>query len=82
MVNPMTEEAARAALFAANSDASNPALYAAERRERGWLFGWRLSAGPVPMGTASWIVADDGRVRRLGFRERADDALAPDAGQA
>lgn len=76
MVTPISEEDARTALRRATSEASNPEYFHARRRERGWLFGWRPDRRPVPMGTHSWIVADNGAVRMLGYKDLADEVIA------
>ncbi|HWB37773.1 MAG TPA: hypothetical protein VHA75_17295 [Rugosimonospora sp.] len=76
MVTPLSEQDARAALRLAGADASNPALYDAQRRDGGWFFGWRRQNGRPRIGTRSWVVADNGRARPLAFQERADDAIA------
>lgn len=78
---PLTEDEARRVLRLMNVDASNPSLFAAERRERGWCFGWRPENGAPRMGTRSWVVADNGRGRRLGLAELADDAIAAELDQ-
>lgn len=76
MVSPISEEAAREALRMAGSPAANPVNYYAERREGGWLFGWRVQRGAPGMGTRAWIVADNEQVRMLGLAERAADGIA------
>ena len=72
----ISDSEARAALRHEKSEASNPAYFAARRREGGWVFGWREDCGQPPMGTHTWIVADNSRVRMLGFSELYDDVLA------
>ncbi|WP_085369875.1 hypothetical protein [Leifsonia sp. NCR5] len=76
MVTPISEEQARAALRDSGSDAAAGANYAATRRENGWSFAWRRELGEPPVGSPRWIVADNGAVRRLRLRERADDVIA------
>lgn len=75
----ITEAEARAALLQELSEASNPEYFRAERRAHGWVFGWRRDRGEAPAGTASWIVPDSGKARRLGPRESLDEALADEA---
>ena len=75
MVNPMSEEGARAALSAVRSPAADPSKYDARRLEGGWLFGWSASAGRPPMDTRSWVVADTGEARRLTLKALAEDVL-------
>ena len=76
MVRPISEESARTALAREASEASNAEFYKAERRQHGWVFGWRPERGTPPMGTRTWIVADNGRVRVLGYKDDWDDAIA------
>jgi hypothetical protein len=76
MVTPISEAEARAALLRAGSEASNPEYFDAERREHGWVFGWREDRGAVPMGTHTWVVADNGRIRMLSYKDLWDDAIA------
>lgn len=76
MVTPISEGEARAALREEKSEASNPEYFDAERREGGWVFGWREDRGAPPMGTRTWIVADNRRVRMLGYKDPWDDAIA------
>lgn len=76
MVTPISEEKARAALRLQASEASNAEYFRAERRAHGWVFGWRSDQGIAPIGTRTWIVADNGRVRMLGYRDDWDDAIA------
>ncbi len=76
MVDPITEDDARAALRAMQSAAANPSKYAARRLEHGWLFTWRIEQGPPLMGTRSWVVADNGVPRVVDMRQRADDVIA------
>lgn len=76
MVTPISEEAAREALRRIDSEAGSTRNFVATRRDRGWSFGWSAERGSVPVGSHRWIVADNGRARRLGLRERADDAIA------
>jgi hypothetical protein len=66
---PISESEAREALLQAHSEASNPNYFDAERREDGWVFGWREDHGDPPVGTHTWIVADNGKVRMLGPRD-------------
>lgn len=73
---PISEAEARAALRRELSEASDPERFDASRREHGWVFGWRKDQGEPPVGTGTWIVADNGRVRRLGPRDSWDDAIA------
>ncbi|MCZ2817250.1 hypothetical protein [Modestobacter sp. VKM Ac-2984] len=68
-------EQARAALAAAKSEAADAEHFAGERLEGGWLFAWSAD-GDVPLGTTTWVVADNGGVRPLGFRDTAQSALA------
>jgi hypothetical protein len=75
MVTPISEIDARDALRKEQSEASNPEYFDAERRQRGWVFGWREDRGEPPMGTHTWIVADNGRVRMLGYTDTWDDAI-------
>ncbi len=75
-VSPISELDARAALFSAGSEASNPEYFDAERRPHGWAFGWREDRGDVPIGTHAWIVADNGRVRMLRHNDSLDDVIA------
>lgn len=76
MVKPISEETARAALSQQASEASNAEQFRAERRDHGWVFGWRTDRGTPPMGTRTWVVADNGRVRMLGYRDEWDEAIA------
>lgn len=76
MVRPISEDAARTALLQVASEASNAEFFKAERRDHGWVFGWRLDRGAPPMGTRTWIVADNGRVRMLGYKDDWDSAIA------
>lgn len=76
MVTPITEIEAREALRAAGSPAQDARYYSAERRDSGWFFAWRIQQGPPLMGTRAWVVADNGRVRMLGFRESGADGIA------
>ena len=76
MVNPITAAEARAALRDARSEASDPEVFDARRRTSGWLFVWRRDQGQPPIGTRSWVVADDGTVRAVPLGGRADDVLA------
>jgi hypothetical protein len=76
MVNEITEQAAREVLLRLESEASNPAYFEAMRRTGGWSFAWRTDLGRPPLGSHAWIVADNGRARRLGRREYADAAIA------
>ncbi len=76
MVTPISEPDARAALLREGSEASNPEYFDAERREHGWVFGWRDDRGDVPIGTHTWVVADNGRVRMLGYKDMWDDVIA------
>ncbi|WP_105034914.1 hypothetical protein [Cryobacterium aureum] len=75
MVTQIDEQEARRELRNLSSEASNPANYAAARRARGWLFGWRTDRGSAPMGTRAWVVADNGRGRMLDLRDRADEVI-------
>lgn len=75
MVTPISEDDARAALLNEKSEASNSDYFEAGRRENGWVFGWRKDSGAVPMGTHTWIVADNARVRMLNYKDLWDDAL-------
>lgn len=75
MVKPISEQTARSALSREASEASNKEFFAAERRKNGWVFGWRVDRGAPPMGTHTWIVADNGRVRMLGYKDEWDDAI-------
>ena len=81
MVEPITEHAARAALKSAQSEASNPGFYVARRRKHGWLFVWRIEHGDPPVGTRSWVVADNGRARILRIGERADDVIGAEVAE-
>jgi hypothetical protein len=74
-VHPLSESEAREILLQEQSEASNPNYFDAERREHGWVFGWREDRGDIPVGTHTWIVADNGRVKMLGHRERIDTAI-------
>lgn len=76
MVTPMTEDAAREVLRRAGAAAADPVRYAATRRQGGWSFAWSRDRGEPPVGSRRWVVADDGQVRVLGLRERADDVIA------
>lgn len=76
MVTPISESAARAVLLQEKSEASNPEYFEATRCNYGWLFGWRLDCGPVPMGTHAWIVADNGNMRMLGYQDLANEVIA------
>jgi hypothetical protein len=72
----ISEERARQVLAEAKSEASDPGRFSAERRDRGWFFAWSGDPAQVPIGTGSWVVADSGRARALGFRDTADELLA------
>lgn len=76
MTSPISEAEARQTLLRQESEASNPEYFEAQRREHGWVFGWRDDRGQPPVGTRAWVVADNGRVRALGPREQWDDAIA------
>jgi len=73
---PISESEARESLLQARSEASNPEYFDAERREHGWVFGWREDCGDAPVGTHTWVVADNGRVKMLNPRENIDTAIA------
>lgn len=68
-------EQARAALAAAGSEAADVKHFTGERLDGGWIFSWS-SDGDVPWGTTTWVVADNGGVRPLGFRDTPQSALA------
>jgi hypothetical protein len=72
---PLSEEAARTALAEAGSPAADPATYQAQRRERGWAFGWRPEAGTPSIGTIAWVVADNGAARGCRMSESVDDVI-------
>jgi hypothetical protein len=76
MVNEITEEKARAALLAAESEAHDADSFVAERQSGGWLFHWNPQVGEVPLGTSPWVVADNGKVREVFLFEDATDLLA------
>jgi hypothetical protein len=76
MVRPITEDQARAALLAAYSEAHDARYFRATRQTGGWLFRWDPQAGEIRMGTSPWVVADNGQVREVRFREEAADLLA------
>lgn len=85
MVTPISEDRARAALLAAHSEAHDAERFVAARQTGGWLFRWNARAGAIPMGTSPWVVADNGSVQKVGFRDDLADLLAalngrPDAG--
>jgi len=82
MFTPLSENEARAILLRDGSEASNPDYFDAERKEHGWVFGWREDLGDVPMGTHAWIVADNGFTKMLGYQELADDAITEQLGTA
>lgn len=82
MVTPISESAARAVLLQKKSEASNPEYFKATRCENGWLFRWRSDRGAVPMGTHSWVVADNGNMRMLGYQDSCDDAIAEELAKA
>lgn len=71
----LSEDEARKLLRDLRVSASNPEYYAARRRAHGWLFAWRIETGPPRIGTRSWVVADNGACRQVGFDEYADDAI-------
>ena len=66
---------ARAALAAARSEAADAEHFAGERLEGGWVFAWS-APGDVPLGTTTWVVADNGAVRPLSFRDTPRSVLA------
>ncbi|MEJ7648671.1 MAG: hypothetical protein WKF57_06520 [Nakamurella sp.] len=72
---PIREVDARRHLELAGSPAANNVRYQATRHQHGWLFGFRRGNSPVLMGTRSWVVADNGRVRMLSPGELADAVL-------
>lgn len=76
MTIPISELEARSALLREGSEASNPEYFIAERREHGWLFGWREDRREIPIGTHAWVVTDNGKVRMLGYKDQYDDAIA------
>jgi len=65
---PISELEAREAFLQARSEASHLDYFDAERREHGWVFGWREDRGDAPVGTHTWVVADNGRVPYAGRR--------------
>lgn len=75
-MEPISETEARSALLRQKSEASNPEFFDAKRRAHGWVFGWRDDSGSVPMGTHTWIVADNGGVRMLGYTDLWDETIA------
>jgi hypothetical protein len=79
IVHPISESEAREMLLRERSEASNTEYFDAERREHGWVFGWREDRGDIPVGTRTWIVADNGRVKMLSPTERIDTAIEHEA---
>lgn len=75
----ISEAEARNALFQAHSEASNPDYFDAERRGCGWVFGWREGSRRVPVGTHTWVVADNGRVKMLSPTDDIDAATDREA---
>lgn len=75
MVRPISEDRARAALLAAHSEAHDARYFVATRQTGGWLFRWNPRAGEIRLGTSPWVVADNGQVREVRFREKATDLL-------
>jgi hypothetical protein len=72
----INEESARSALLAAHSEAYDKSKFTAQRVEGGWIFRWDEAAGPIPMGTSPWVVADNGRAKELGFTDKSAEVLA------
>ncbi|MCZ2826065.1 MULTISPECIES: hypothetical protein [unclassified Modestobacter] len=68
-------EQARTVLAAAKSEAADAEHFTGERLDGGWVFTWSAD-GDVPLGTTTWVVADNGAVRPLGFRDTPQSALA------
>jgi hypothetical protein len=78
-VIPISEAEARELLLQAHSEASNPNYFDAERRGRGWVFGWREGSRRAPIGTHTWIVADNGRVKMLSPTDDIDTVIDSEA---
>lgn len=76
MVSPITEEQARTALLAARSEAHDARYFVAERQSGGWLFRWNAQAGEIRLGTSPWVVADNGQVQMVRFRDKPANLLA------
>jgi hypothetical protein len=75
-VTDISEESARQVLADAKSEAADQGRFRAERRTGGWLFAWSGLPEDVPIGTRSWVVADNGVAEELGFLDTADSLLA------
>lgn len=71
----LTIEQARDALVAARSEAADTEHFAGEALAGGWCFYWD-AAGDIPAGTTTWVVADNGAVRPLGFRDSPESVLS------
>jgi hypothetical protein len=76
MVTGISEADARTVLRSVRSEASNPGTFEARRRDHGWMFVWRREGGRPPVGTRSWVVADNGRARAVDLGSRADETIA------
>lgn len=71
----LTIEQARDALVAAHSEAADTEHFAAEALDGGWCFYWS-AVGDIPAGTTTWVVADSGEVRPLGFTDSPESVLS------
>lgn len=71
----ISEVEARRVLLAFHSRGFDSDRYEALPRRGGWLFRWGRALSEMPIGTYSWVVANNGRASMVGISESVDEAL-------